>query len=133
MIPKKLMRKTNSWWRNKLVLTTKPIANRLGAIPIGTPCKVTRKYGGLHLRTDPCPHCGIVFHVTHVAYSSLMLIDESNMVSDPHDAMERVQAKGNGKVVKYDNVYLVLPYNMETPLQTLYYQDVTDLAGRKEM
>ena len=43
-----------------------PLRNGMFAIPVGTIFTITREQKGMHLRSEPCPHCGIASFISCV-------------------------------------------------------------------
>ena len=52
-------RQTNEWWTGRRLVTRVPINTYSTHIPAGTPVTVERKFKGLEVIGDPCPHCGV--------------------------------------------------------------------------
>jgi hypothetical protein len=117
MIAKKYQRKTDQWWRGRKVVFVKKIMSGISAIAPGTVVIVKKKYGGLRIEGNMCPHCGASPIISHVDYSDLVLYDEVVELSR-ENAQQRAESehrntKQNMCVVAYEGKYLVLPYNQE--------------------
>lgn len=51
---------------------TREIANRAGdLIASGTEGAITRKFGGVYIRTLPCPHCGCAVSISKVHFADV--------------------------------------------------------------
>lgn len=46
-------------WVGRKVRLACTVVNRLQRVPAGTVLTVTHNYGGLTLKGEPCPHCGV--------------------------------------------------------------------------
>ena len=116
MITKKWQRKTDQWWRGQKVVVIKEIRNHHFSIAPGTICTVERKYNGLHIESEPCPHCGTQVSMSNARYDHFILYDEV-VVIEYGKARERMekefQSTGQGRCIVEDNGrYLVLPYEL---------------------
>ncbi len=122
MIGKKWQKKTESWWRDQRVLTMESLTNRFHVIPAGTVCTVTRKYGGLSLRSEPCEQCGLMVNISKVSYHKLALIDEIVVLSK-NTAKILAEAEGTSDnpmaLLKWNGKYLVVPWSVasKSPLE----------------
>jgi hypothetical protein len=66
-------------WIGLTVCTNRPLETRSMIVPRGTICRVTHSRGGLTLKTDPCPHCGVaVFIIKVPEYDVTILGGKSN-------------------------------------------------------
>ena len=61
-------------WEGLRVVSLKKLRNSLAQIPDGTMFTVERNYAGLHLISDPCPHCGVRFFINKVPESDVRII-----------------------------------------------------------
>ena len=65
-------RRPERWWRDQRVVTCVALSTRGGVTaPVGTRARVTQKFKGLTLQTDPCPHCGVTFRISRVPVTDL--------------------------------------------------------------
>ncbi len=113
MIAKKWQRKTDQWWRGQKVVVVSEIKNHHFRIAPGTICIVKRKYNGLHIESEHCPHCAVKVSMSNVRYEKFVLYDEV-VVTNQSDAAERMKREfkstGQGRcVMEDDERYLVLP------------------------
>lgn len=53
-----------------------PMSTSLGSMPAGTIFTVEGKRGGLFLKSDPCPSCGISFSIHGVSEEIVELVEE---------------------------------------------------------
>lgn len=53
-------------WKRHNVRTLGELRNGKTVIPKGTVCRITAKFGGFTLQTDPCSHCGISVLISRV-------------------------------------------------------------------
>lgn len=62
-------------WKGFRVRSLSEMRNGAGSLPPGTIYTVESAGGiGLHLRSDPCPHCGFRQSVTHVSDESVEVV-----------------------------------------------------------
>lgn len=62
-------------WQGVRVRSLRAIATRYAEVPPGTIFTIEQKFGGFALKSDPCPHCGIQFHVVKVEPQALERIE----------------------------------------------------------
>lgn len=65
-------------WKGLRVKSLRPLENGRANLPAGAMFTVIRNYGGLRLKSDPCPHCSIRFFVNKVPESSVEIIEEES-------------------------------------------------------
>lgn len=116
MIAKKWQRKNNDWWRGQKVVVISEIRNDHFCIAPGTICIVKRKYKGLHIESEECPHCNVKVSISNAQYGNFVLYDEV-VVVEHEAAIERAQKEFKstrmGRCVVGDNGrYLVLPHEI---------------------
>ncbi len=63
-------------WAGLRVRSRVPMRNSLGEVPAGTLFTVESSIGGtgLHLKTSPCPHCGISMRISKVSDQDVMVV-----------------------------------------------------------
>ncbi len=62
-------------WIGLKVRALVELKNSWCIIPKGTLLTVSRSWGGLHLVSDPCPHCGVRIRISKVKESHVEIID----------------------------------------------------------
>jgi len=65
---------TEKKFLGRIVRSKIPMKNSIGILPAGSLFKITRKYGGFSLESEPCPHCGMILRITGVSYQDIDLI-----------------------------------------------------------
>lgn len=55
-------------WKRHQVRTLRELTNGNMAIPAGTVCRITGKFGGFALRTEPCSACGVAVNISKVPW-----------------------------------------------------------------
>ena len=68
-------KKTEKFFIGKKVRTLVQMQNGLIVIPKGKICKITRKFGGFNLTTEPCEHCGVGIRISRVHRRDVELIE----------------------------------------------------------
>ena len=69
-------RQPDKWWVGRRVRSIGTIETTRGTtFPPGTLFTVTRKWKGLTIRCDKCPHCGIQQSVREIDFQSLVLVE----------------------------------------------------------
>ena len=58
------------------VRITKNLRNGYCQVPIGTLATITHWHGGAHIRTDPCPRCGVKLFFSKVPEKSMEPCEE---------------------------------------------------------
>lgn len=128
---RKYRRKPESWWIGREVVTVRAIANDWAALPPGSVCRVTRKWGGLNIKSTPCSRCGLSIMVSRVRYEALQLVSECYMVGLPFAKMRcDMRAESEGRehtVLEHGPGYLVLPVS-----EALLKQNGKDVVYRNE-
>lgn len=69
-------RMTEAEFRRRKFRTNCILRNQLVEIPSGTACRITRKFNGFTLATDPCQTCGIAVIIARVPHYALDLLPE---------------------------------------------------------
>lgn len=68
-------RTTEEAMRGTRVWAATTLQNGMGALPRGTQLTIVGKQGGLTLRSEPCPHCGVVFRISRVLARDVRLTE----------------------------------------------------------
>lgn len=68
-------------FRGRKVKTLVVLSNGWCKIPPGTVCTVTKKLGGLHLESDPCPHCGVRVSISYVPPKDVDFVDQGKIIA----------------------------------------------------
>lgn len=69
-------RQPDRWWAGKRVRSRREIETNRGTVfPHGTLFTVMRKWKGLTLRCDKCPHCGIQQNVKEIDFVDVVLVE----------------------------------------------------------
>ena len=90
-IEKKYQRRPSAWWAGRRVKLRFKIQTRSGAyLEAGRVAYVTRKYGGLDIKVDPCPHCGVGFYCMKVPFSDLVFVNPDGDWTAPTVEQERL-------------------------------------------
>lgn len=76
MIDKKYQAKPDTWWKGRIVRSTKELSNGWATLPKGTIFKVMGKWNGLKILSQQCKCCGIRVHMSKVPYRDLELIED---------------------------------------------------------
>ena len=76
MIRPALQRRTSAWWEGRRVITTRELRTGEAIYPPGLELTVERKFGGLEVRREPCPCCGISVRIGRVPFSALDLLED---------------------------------------------------------
>lgn len=66
---------TEAQLKGRRVVATRDLQTGQIRVPAGTVLTVQRKFGGLDLISDPCPHCGIRPFLRRVPPQALNLLD----------------------------------------------------------
>jgi len=66
-------------WNGLRVKSLRRLSNGWAAMPPGTVYTVTHNHGGLHLRSDPCPECGLEFKITKVPLNDVVIVGICNL------------------------------------------------------
>lgn len=58
--------------------TKRDFSSRIMEVPIGTVVTIdhTNRARDIHIKTDPCPHCGVAVRMTRLEWSDLELIND---------------------------------------------------------
>ena len=64
-----------AFFLNRKVRTLKEMQNGYAVIAKGTICKITRKYGGFDLNTEPCDACGVKVRISRVGFRDVELVE----------------------------------------------------------
>lgn len=59
-------RMTERQLMGRRVRVLRPLTNAWGTIPVGAECRITRKFQGFSLTSDPCSHCGVRVSMSRV-------------------------------------------------------------------
>ena len=77
---KQYKQKTDQQWTGTTVKSYYEMSNGWCKIPAGTELKITRKYKGFSLISEPCSCCGVQVKISRVSPGSLAIVekDKSN-------------------------------------------------------
>ncbi|OPX89033.1 MAG: hypothetical protein A4E53_01641 [Pelotomaculum sp. PtaB.Bin104] len=78
--------------KGKKCVSLYPLKNGWCTLPEGTVYTITRKYQGLNLTSDKCPHCGAQQHISRVSYRDIQMLPKQPFDINSDSAVERGEA-----------------------------------------